>query len=448
MDFDLVVIGGGSGGVRAARMSAQLGARVAIIERADLGGTCVNLGCVPKKLFTYAAHTKKVNSEAAGFGLSGPELQFDWPTLRENKNVEIKRLNAIYKKLLEDSGCTLIRGNAQLHGPHQVRVNEREVSAERILIATGGQPNFPNILGREHIISSDQVFHLAQWPRRAVIVGGGYIAVEFAGIFNGLGVETTLVHRKELILSGFDDDIRRFAQEQIAATGVTFLSQTEVNEVNPITGGLQLKLSNGEIQVTDLVLCATGRVPNVPELGSAAHDLQLNHSGAIAVNEEFLTSIPGVYAIGDVIGRVQLTPVALAEGQYLAQQWFGQPIEKVDYDSIATAVFSDPNIATLGVSESAAIELGTTIDVFEAEFKPMRNTLSGSPQRAYIKVIVERETDRVLGLHMVGPDAGEIVQGLAVAFRMGLRKADLDQTIGIHPTTAEEFVTLRKVRAD
>ena len=447
MDFDLIVIGAGSGGVRAARVSAQLGARVAIIERSDLGGTCVNLGCVPKKLFTYAAQAQKSWSESAGFGFTGSELTFDWPTLRENKNNEIKRLNGIYKNLLENAGCTLIRGDATLLGPHQVSANGQTLSAERILIATGGQPNFPGVSGREYIISSDQVFHLSEWPRRVVIVGGGYIAVEFAGIFNGLGVNTTLVHRNERLLTGFDDDIRQFAQEQIAATGVKILSQTEVNEVTPVAEGLKLTLSEGSTQLTDLVLCATGRTPNIPPLGSAARDLQINDAGAIAVDDDFATSLPGVFAIGDVIGRVQLTPVALAEGQYLAQLWFGQPIAKVDYNSIATAVFSDPNIATIGLTEADAVKQGASFDVFETAFKPMRNTLSGSPQKAYIKVIVARESDRVLGLHMVGPEAGEIMQGLAVAFRMGLHKSDLDQTIGIHPTTAEEFVTLRKARS-
>ena len=449
MDFDLIVIGAGSGGVRAARVSAQLGARVAIIERSELGGTCVNLGCVPKKLFTYAAQTQKSWSEAAGFGLSGQSLQFDWPTLRDNKNREIRRLNGIYQDLLERSGCQLIRGHATLLGPHQVQVNDHILSAERILIASGGKPNFPGIAGREHVISSDQVFHLETWPRRAVIVGGGYIAVEFAGIFNGLGVDTTVVHRNELLLSGFDDDIRRFAQAQIAATGVHLLNETEVDAIHQkADGSLHLTLSTGQTQETDLVLCATGRVPNIPPLGPAAEGLTLDQGGAIVVDDHFATSLPSVFAIGDVIGRVQLTPVALAEGQYLAHQWFGQPIPPVDYQSIATAVFSDPNIATLGLTEAQAREQDAGIDVYESDFKPMRNTLSGSVQRVYLKVIVARSTDRVLGIHMVGPEAGEILQGLAVAYRMGLKKSDLDQTIGIHPTTAEEFVTLRKPRSE
>jgi glutathione reductase (NADPH) len=447
MDFDLVVIGAGSGGVRAARMSAQLGARVAIIERSDLGGTCVNLGCVPKKLFTYAAQAHKSMSESAGFGVTSDNVQFDWPTLRDHKNREIQRLNGIYKDLLERSGCTLIRGDATLLGPHQVQVNDQILEAKRILIATGGKPNLPAVTGHEHVISSDQVFHLEQWPRQVTIVGGGYIAVEFAGIFNGLGVNTTIVHRNKWLLSGFDDDIRQFAQAQIAATGVRILNQTELDGVESKSDGLNITLSDGQTEHTDLVLCATGRVPNLPPLGSAAASLALDDRGAICVDDQFATSLPSVYAIGDVIGRVQLTPVALAEGEYLAQQWFGHAMTAVDYSSIATAVFSDPNIATIGLTESEAMAQHSDIDVFEANFKPMRNTLSGSPQRAYMKVIVARATDRVLGLHMVGPEAGEILQGLAVAYRMGLTKADLDHTIGIHPTTAEEFVTLRQPRS-
>lgn len=446
-DFDLIVIGGGSGGVRAARISALLGARVAIIERADLGGTCVNVGCVPKKLFTYAAQTQKSWLESAGFGFSGAPLRFDWNTLRDNKDQEILRLNSIYQSLLDNSGCTLIRGDAELVGPNQVSVAGRVHTADRILIASGGKPFLPEVPGQEYLISSDQVFHLAHWPERVLIVGGGYIAVEFAGIFNGLGVQTTLVHRNEMLLTGFDDDVRRFAQTQIAATGVEILCQTELRQVDATANGFLATLSDGQVRATDLVFCATGRVPNIPTLGPGAQDLVCNEQGAIVVDDDFATSIPSVYAVGDVIGRVQLTPVALAEGHYLAQQWFGQPMPKVDYTAIATAVFSDPNIATLGLTEADALAQGHEIDVYEADFKPMRNTLSGSPQRAYIKVIVAQSTQRVLGLHMVGPEAGEIMQGLAVAFRMGLTKGDLDQTIGIHPTTAEEFVTLRKARA-
>lgn len=446
MDFDLIVIGGGSGGVRAARVSAQLGARVAIIERSELGGTCVNVGCVPKKLFTYAAQTRKTWSDSAGYGFHGSELQFDWTTLRDNKNREITRLNTIYQNLLEQSGCTLIRGDAELLGPNQVRVNTQVLTAERILIATGGKPNLPKIKGRDHIISSDEVFHLPTWPDRVMVVGGGYIGVEFAGIFNGLGVQTCLINRNDFILSGFDEDVRRFAQKQIELTGVEILSGVELDEVSSSPAGLELMLSDQSQRTVDLVLCATGRVPNIPTLGRNAQSLQLDANGAIDVDEAFATSLPSVYAIGDVIGKVQLTPVALAEGQYLAHQWFGEPMAKIDYSSIATAVFSDPNVATIGLTEGEAQLTHQAIDVYESEFKPMRNTLSGSPQRAYLKVIVARVSQRVLGIHMVGPEAGEILQGLAVAYRMGLTKTDLDQTIGIHPTTAEEFVTLRQVR--
>ncbi|MCH8551044.1 MAG: glutathione-disulfide reductase [Natronospirillum sp.] len=447
MDFDLFVIGAGSGGVRAARMSAQLGARVAVAEVSDLGGTCVNLGCVPKKLFVYAAQFRRGFADAAGFGLAVDAPELDWPTLRDNKNREIKRLNGIYGNLLENAGCTLYRGRATITGPNSVQVNGETITAQRILIATGGWPFVPDIPGREHLITSNEVFHLESWPKRALVIGAGYIAVEFAGIFNGTGVETTLVHRGDQVLRGFDDDVRRFAQTQYEAAGLQLELNTQVSSVEKTSDGFQVTLTNGKRIDTDLVLCATGRVPNTEGLGLQTVDIKTDDRGTILVDDEFQTTADNIYALGDVVGRAELTPVALAEGTYLAHQWFGEGGKPVRYDVIPTAVFSEPNIGTVGLTEEQA-RREHRITVYESEFRPMQNTLSGNPLRAYMKLIVEQGSERVLGVHMVGPDAGEIMQGFGVAYAMGATKADFDQTIGIHPTSAEEFVTLRTPRKE
>ena len=447
MDFDLFVIGAGSGGVRAARMSAQLGARVAVAEVSDLGGTCVNLGCVPKKLFVYAAQFRRGFRDAAGFGLDVETPQLNWPTLRDNKNREISRLNGIYGNLLEGAGCTLYRERARIVGPNTVQVGDQTITAGKILIATGGWPFVPDIPGREHIITSNEVFHLEQWPQRAVVVGAGYIAVEFAGIFNGTGVDTTLVHRRDLVLRGFDEDVRRFAQRQFQEDGIHLELDTEVTSVEPSGSGYRVTLSNGRQLETDLVLCATGRVPNTHELGLESVGVSTDDRGTIVVDDEYQTTADDIYAIGDVIGRAELTPVALAEGTFLAQEWFGKGGRPVRYDAIPTAVFSEPNIGTVGLTEEEA-RRDHAVTVYESEFRPMQNTLSGNPLRAYMKLIVERDSERVLGIHMVGPEAGEILQGFGVAFAMGATKADFDQTIGIHPSSAEEFVTMRTPRSE
>lgn len=447
MDYDLFVIGAGSGGVRAARMSAQMGARVAVAEVSDLGGTCVNLGCVPKKLFVYAAQFRRGFRDAAGFGLAVTAPELDWPTLRGNKDREISRLNDIYGNLLTGAGCTLYRGHAEITGPNRVRVGNEEITAHRILIATGGWPFVPEVPGKEHIITSNEVFHLEQWPERAVVVGGGYIAVEFAGIFNGTGVDTTLVHRRDLVLRGFDQDVRRFAQQQFQEDGVTLELDAELASVEATAGGYRVTLTNGKVLDTDLVLCATGRQPNTRNLGLEAVDVRTDDRGAIIVDDEYQTTAEGIYAIGDVVGRAELTPVALAEGMFLAQQWFGEGGRPVRYDAIPTAVFSEPNIGTVGLTEEEA-RRNYAVTVYESEFRPMQNTLSGNPLRAYMKLIVETGSEQVLGAHMVGPDAGEIMQGFGVAYAMGATKADFDQTIGIHPTSAEEFVTMRTPRSN
>lgn len=446
MDYDLFVVGAGSGGVRAARMSAQLGARVAVAESGALGGTCVNVGCVPKKLFVYAAQFARSFPDAAGFGLDVPAVPFQWERLRDNKDQEITRLNGIYGNLLENAGATLLRGRAEIVSPHEVRVNEEVYSAERILIATGGQPKVPSVPGQEHMITSDEVFHLASWPKRALVIGGGYIAVEFAGIFQGTGVDTTLIHRGPRLLRGFDQDVQTFAAAQYETSGLTVRLNTEVSSITQNADqSYTVILSDGNNVTVDLILAATGRVANIFGLGADNVGIAIKDDGAIQVNAQYQTSVDSIYAIGDVVGHAALTPIALAEGTYLAHEWFGQGGRPVRYDVIPTAVFSDPPIGTVGMTEAEARE-NHDIDVYESNFKPMQNTLSGNPGRAYMKLLVDRQSQRVLGLHMVGPDAGEITQGFAVALAMGATKADFDQTVGIHPTSAEEFVTMRTPR--
>ncbi|MEX1058351.1 MAG: glutathione-disulfide reductase [Natronospirillum sp.] len=446
-DFDLFVIGAGSGGVRAARVSANLGARVAVAEVSDLGGTCVNLGCVPKKLFVYAAQFGRGFRNAAGFGWDIGDTGFDWSRLRANKDTEIKRLNEVYGRMLDLAGCTLFDGRATIKGPHEVAINDQTYTADKILVATGGWPFVPDIKGREHIITSNEVFHLEKWPERALVIGGGYIAVEFAGIFNGTGVQTTLVHRGEKVLRGFDEEIREFAQNQYIEDGIQFRLNCEVTKVEPTSNGYSVTLSDGNTLETDLVLCAAGRVPNTDGLGLESVDVRTDDEGAILVDEEFQTTVDSIYAVGDVIGRVALTPVALAEGMYLAQQFFGDGGQPVRYDCIPTAVFSEPNIGTVGMTEEEA-RLEYEVEVYVSAFKPMQNTLSGSPLRAMMKLIVDQHSQRVLGAHMVGPDAGEIMQGLGIAIAVGATKQEFDQTVGIHPTSAEEFVTMRTPRAN
>lgn len=446
MDYDLFVIGAGSGGVRAARMSAQLGANVAVAEVSDLGGTCVNVGCVPKKLFVYAAQFARGFKDAYGFGLDSPVPTFQWDRLRDNKDKEIARLNGIYGNMLDNAGVTLFRDRATIVGPNQISVSGQTVTAKRILIATGGWPFIPDIEGSEHVISSNEVFHLNEWPKRALVVGGGYIAVEFAGIFNGTGVKTTLLHRGPRLLRGFDQDVQSFACEQYQEDGLDVRLNTEVSAVRVAPeGGYVATLSDGTDLATDLVLFATGRVPNTQGLGLENVDVRTDSNGAILVDDEYQTTADGIYAVGDVVGRAPLTPVALAEGTYLANQFFGDGGRPVRYDVIPTAVFSEPPIGTVGLTEEEA-RRDYDVEIYDSNFKPMQNTLSGNTTRAYMKMIVDKRSRRVLGMHMVGPDAGEITQGFGVALAMGATKEDMDQTIGIHPTSAEEFVTMRTPR--
>ncbi|TXS93990.1 glutathione-disulfide reductase [Parahaliea maris] len=443
LDFDLFVIGAGSGGVRAARMAAGYGARVAVAEDRYMGGTCVNVGCVPKKLYVYASEYSKAFEDAREFGWDSHKPSFDWATLRDNKKTEISRLNAIYERLLEGQDVTIVEGRARIVDANTVAVGKREYSTGKILIATGGWPHVPDIPGREFAITSNEVFDLEEFPERLVVVGGGYIAVEFAGIFNGLGSRVTQLYRGPLFLRGFDPDIRAHAAQEIAKTGVDLRFETNVTAIRRSNGALELDLTDGTRIETDCVLYATGRKPHLEGLGLENVNVRLDEGGYIAVDEHYNTSEPSIYALGDVTGGEELTPVALAEGMSFARRQFGKLEQAVDYDYIPTAVFCQPNIGTVGYTEDEAHEHFGRLRLYKSAFRPMKHTISGRDERSFMKLIVEDATDRVVGAHMVGPDAGEIMQGLAIAMRAGATKAMFDSTIGIHPTAAEEFVTMR-----
>lgn len=444
-DFDLFVIGAGSGGVRAARMAAAKGVRVAVAEDRYLGGTCVNVGCVPKKLYAYAAHYGEDFVDARGFGWSSGEPEFEWATLRDNKRQEIERLNGIYRNLLTNAGCTLIDGRATLVDAHTVAVGERRYRAERILLATGGWPFVPDFPGREHVITSNDVFDLPTFPKRMLVVGGGYIAVEFAGIFAGLGATTHQVYRRELFLRGFDREVREFVADEMRKKHVDLRFNSDVERIDrQADGSLLVTLVGGETLVVDCVLYATGREPNVAGLGLENVGVRQRDNGALIVDDCFCTDEPSIYALGDVTDRVQLTPVALAEGMALVEHLYGDGNRKVDYELIPTAVFCQPNIGTVGLTEEQARERYGDIDVYSSNFRALKHTLSGSDERTLMKMLVDPGSDRVVGVHMVGADAGEIIQGIAVALKAGATKAVFDATIGIHPTAAEEFVTMRQ----
>ena len=445
-DFDLIVIGAGSGGVRLARMSAQRGARVAVVESRYLGGTCVNVGCVPKKLFVYGAHVHDELEDAAGYGWQVPldDVSFDWPKLVANKNAEIERLNGIYGRLLENAGVTIIEGTASLSDANTVVVGDTSYRAKHITIATGSWPVIPDVPGKECILTSNEMFYLPQLPKQAVVWGGGYIAVEFAGILAGLGVDTTLLYRGDLFLRGFDVDIRRFTEQEMRKKGVNLQFEVTIESVEAENAHYRVQLNNGETLETGLVMAATGRRALVDGLGLTDLGVQLSASGHVVVDDHFQTAVPSITALGDVIGTPQLTPVALAQGMVLSRRLFGDGKGEMDYSAIPTAVFCQPNIGTVGLTEEEAREAGHRLRIYRSEFRPMKYTLSGRDERSLMKLVVDDETDRVLGAHMVGPDAGEITQGLAVAIKAGATKAQFDSTLGIHPTSAEEFVTMRE----
>jgi len=448
-DFDLFTIGAGSGGVASSRRAGSHGAKVAICEEDRVGGTCVLRGCVPKKLLVYGAHFRHDFEDAAGFGWSVPEPKLDWKKLQAAKDKELDRLNGVYKRLLRDSGVQLIEGRGRIVDPHTVEVAGQRYTAAHILVSTGSRPFLPEMPGIEHVLTSDGALNLKELPRRIIIVGGGYIAVEFAGIFNALGVKVTVLIRGDTVLRGFDDDVRAFLTQELRKKGVDIRSEVFVRDIEKRPDGtLSLLTRMGDTLEADAVMFATGRVPNTQGVGLEEVGVKLNARGAIAVDEGSRTSVEGIYAVGDVTDRLNLTPVAIAEGRALAETLFNNNPLKMDHSGVPSAVFSQPPVATVGLSELEARKLHGAVDVYASSFRPMKHTLSGRDERSMMKVIVERASNRVLGFHMVGADAPEIVQGLAVALKCGVTKKQLDSTVGIHPTAAEEFVTLRDKRPD
>ncbi|MYD97683.1 MAG: glutathione-disulfide reductase [Gammaproteobacteria bacterium] len=443
-DYDLFVIGAGSGGVRAARVSASLGAKVAVAEERYLGGTCVNVGCVPKKLFVYGSHFAEDFEDAEAYGWQAGDPKFHWPTLRDNKSREIERLNGVYEGLLTDAGVEILAERAVLTGPHSIRAGNTSIKARNILVATGSWPVVPPFPGSDLAVTSNEAFYLPEFPRRALIIGGGYIAVEFAGIFAGLGAEVTLAYRGELFLRGFDAGIRRFVLEEMATKGVDVRLNTRIASVERVGDRLHCRFDDATRLDVDLVMAATGRAPASADLGFEAAGVVTAANGAIPVDDSYRTNVPHVYAIGDVIDRLQLTPVAIAEGMCVAHNLFAGGSRQVDYANVPTAIFCQPNIGTVGPTEERAREIYPELAVYESSFKPMKHTVSGRGERTLMKLLVNAEDDRVVAAHMCGPEAGEIIQGLSVAIKAGATKADFDSTIGIHPTAAEEFVTMRE----
>ena len=449
-DFDFLVIGGGSGGVRAARIASQLGAKVAIVEEYRYGGTCVIRGCVPKKLMVYASHFSHSFEDAKGYGWSFGDSSFSWETLIKGKNLEISRLSEIYEKNLLAANVSIFKGRASVIDEHQVHIDgaePRKIAAKYILIATGGTPRLPKIPGIEYGISSNEVFNLTQQPQHIVIVGAGYIALEFAGIFNGLGTKVTVIHRgREVLSDGFDESIRKHIRQEMTLKGIEFFLESHLEQIvenTTKTFNVKFKDQRHPTENVDQVMFATGRIPNTQHLNLESVGVLLDSDGSISVDSYGKTSVGSIYAVGDVSSAVTLTPVAIREGNAVAQTLFGNEPKKVDLSQVASAVFTQPPIGTVGLTEGQALDKYKTIDIYEAHFKPLKHALSGRNEKVFMKLIVDSESQKVLGAHMIGDEAPEIIQAIAVALKMGATKNDFDDTIAVHPTVAEEFVTMK-----
>ncbi|MGD8326960.1 MAG: glutathione-disulfide reductase [Sphingomonadales bacterium] len=444
-DYDLFVIGAGSGGVRASRIAASYGAKVAVAEEFRVGGTCVIRGCVPKKLFVYASHFGEDFEDAAGFGWNVKEKpEFDWSKLVANKDKEIDRLNGLYIQTLNNAGVEIFESRAVIKDRHTLDVGGKTVTAKTILVATGGTPYIPNIPGAELGITSNEAFHIEKLPKRIIISGGGYIATEFAGIFAGLGVDVTVLYRRDMVLRGFDNELRQRAQDAMAEKGIKFHFNAVFEALEKQEdGSIRAALSDGAVLEADMVMYSIGRIPNTEGLGLENAGVELDDRGAIAVDGYSKTNVDNIYAVGDVTDRIALTPVAIKEGHAFADTVFGDKPTKPDHFGVPSAVFTQPPIATVGLSEEDAKAQYGEIKVFKSDFRPMRHTLAGRQERALAKIIVDPKTDKVIGAHMIGPDAAEIIQGIAIAMKMGATKADFDATVAIHPSSAEEFVLMR-----
>lgn len=444
--YDLLVIGAGSGGVRAARVAAGHGAKVAIAEEHEIGGTCVIRGCVPKKLLVYGAHFAEDLEDARRFGWQVQNASFDWATLRDNVLAEVARISGLYTETLKTHSIEIFPERAVITGPNSVRIGNRDVTARVILIATGAAPHVPPIPGHEHMITSNEAFHLDKLPKRIVISGGGYIAMEFAGIFNELGAKVTLVNRSDQILRGYDFQIRDRLLQISIMKGIQFVFNSPIGKlVRQQDGPISVHTGDDSVMECDAVMCATGRVPNTRSLGLESAGVEVDAIGAVRVDAESRSTCPSIYAVGDVTNRVQLTPIAIREGQAFADTVFGNKPTALDYDCIPSAVFSHPPLAGVGLTESAARnKLGVdAVKIYSADFRPMKNVLAGRDERALYKLIVDETTDKIVGAHMIGPDAPEMLQVMAVAVKAGLRKAQFDECVAIHPTMAEELVLMK-----
>ena len=442
-DFDMITIGAGSGGVASSRRAGAYGARVAIVEELRVGGTCVLRGCVPKKLLVYGAQFADAFADAAGFGWSVKPADFSWPALIAAKDKELDRLNQIYINMLNNARVEIMDARGVVVDPHTVEVGGRRYTAENILIAVGGWPETPDIPGIEHVISSNEALDLPSLPKRVVIVGGGYIAVEFAGIFNGFGSEVVEIIRREEVLRGFDEDIRVYLGQEMKGRGIDIRGGTQVARIEKTAGAYTVHTTDGKAIQTDCVMYATGRKPNTTGMGLAEIGVELTRNGAVVVDQWQRSSVPSIYAVGDVTDRINLTPVAIAEGRAIAETLYNNNPMTMDHADVPSAVFSQPPVSVVGLNEEEARKEYGDVDIYQSRFKPMKNTLSGRDERTFMKLVVDAKTDRVLGCHMLGVDAPEIVQGLAVAIKCGATKRQFDQTVGIHPSAAEEFVTMR-----